>query len=360
MERSLLEQVNVQSMGARLNSRAVKPTYFPNFFGTMGVESLKWETLIGEKGVPVMGDVISWDSSAPEKKRETITKMSGDINKTALKRGMTEADWNKYRYLMAMANGNTLKKELLDLVFKDTDFVHNGVRARIEQMSMGIMSTAALSLGATTNNGVITETAVDFGVPAANKFGTSHVWSAPSTATPLDDIEALYEAALLKGVNLKYVIMRRSDFVLLRDAADTTTKVKAWVNTKGNLLVTKDTINQYLLANELPTIVVVNPSVRFENEEHTRSILNPWEQYRVLGVSELNIGDIQHAPIASEENEELKKKATLVKKDFVLTSKWSTLDPFREWTMAEANAMPVLNDPEGLFYLRVNNATWAD
>ena len=33
MERSLIKQVNRKNMGARLNSRKVKPVFFPNFFG---------------------------------------------------------------------------------------------------------------------------------------------------------------------------------------------------------------------------------------------------------------------------------------------------------------------------------------
>ena len=50
MERSLIKQVNRKNMGARLNSRKVKPVFFPNFFGVKQKDSLKWETLTGEKG----------------------------------------------------------------------------------------------------------------------------------------------------------------------------------------------------------------------------------------------------------------------------------------------------------------------
>ena len=50
MERSLIKQVNRKNMGARLNSRKVKPVFFPNFFGVKQKNSLKWETLTGEKG----------------------------------------------------------------------------------------------------------------------------------------------------------------------------------------------------------------------------------------------------------------------------------------------------------------------
>ena len=57
-------------MAARLNTRHVKPVVFPNFFGVKRKTSLKWETLTGEKGAPVMVDVISFDASAPQKTRE--------------------------------------------------------------------------------------------------------------------------------------------------------------------------------------------------------------------------------------------------------------------------------------------------
>ena len=53
MERSLIKQVNKKNMSARLNSRHVKPMYYPNFFTPKRVTSLKWETLVGEKGAPV-------------------------------------------------------------------------------------------------------------------------------------------------------------------------------------------------------------------------------------------------------------------------------------------------------------------
>ena len=67
MERSLIKQVNRKNMGARLNSRKVKPVFFPNFFGVKQKNSLKWETLTGEKGAPVIADVIS--SILPHRKR---------------------------------------------------------------------------------------------------------------------------------------------------------------------------------------------------------------------------------------------------------------------------------------------------
>jgi hypothetical protein len=359
MERSLLKEVSVKTLQARLNSNKVKPMLFPNFFGLQKVDSLKWETLIGEKGVPVMADVISFDSSAPEKTRQVIGKMAGDIPKMAIKRSMNESDWNFYNRLRTEAKGEADKLALIDLVFKDTDFVYNGVRARMEHLALQALSTGALSLDKNNNAGLVTETSVSFGVPDANKVGTSVSWATIATSKPIDDIEAQVLAAEAQGISIQYVVMRNAQFIQLRNSTDTQNKLKGWLNNTGKIVSTLALINEFMAANMLPKIVVVNPSVTFESEDHARTIINPWAENRVVLLPELSVGNIQHGPIAEENSSEISKIATLVKQDFALVSKWATLDPFKEWTKAEANAFPVLNDPTTLFYIRTDNATWA-
>ena len=82
-----------------------------------------------------MADVISFDASAPQKTREVISKLSGDIPKTAVKRGMNESDYNEYKQLERDAQGDADQLALLNLAFKDQDFVYNSVRARFEWWS---------------------------------------------------------------------------------------------------------------------------------------------------------------------------------------------------------------------------------
>ena len=69
MERSILSLVNQANLEGRLRSNPI-PMFFPNFFGIKEVSTLTWKTLVGEQGVPVIADVISFDSSAPQKGRE--------------------------------------------------------------------------------------------------------------------------------------------------------------------------------------------------------------------------------------------------------------------------------------------------
>ncbi|WP_315084934.1 major capsid protein [Bacteroides heparinolyticus] len=361
MERSLIKQVDRKSMSGRLSSRKVKPMFFPNFFGVKEKTSLKWETLTGEKGAPVIADVISYDASAPQKTREVVGKMSGDIPKTAVKRGMNESDWNEYQDLSRKCNNDVRLRALLDLSFKDQDFVYNAVRARFEWWCMQLMSKAGFTLNKTNNNGIVTEEFVGCGMPKANRKVAAKDWANASTADGLQDIEDVVTDAAKDGVSISCVVMRTDDFSLLKKQKSTIEKVKGWVNQRDKLVITGKIINEYLAAQEKPVkIYLVDPSVRIEDESHKRSTVNPWEKGRICFLEDLHVGDIQHGPIAAESSAEYSKKATTFKKDFIFISKWSELEPFKEWTKAEANAIPVINDPDAMYILKADAQAWEE
>jgi len=346
-------------MQARLNTRAVKPVYFLNFFGIRQKTTLKWETLTGEKGAPVIADIISYDASAPQKKREVVGKMSGDIPKTAVKRGMNESDWNEYNQLVRDVGSDANQRALLDLIFKDQDFVYNAVRGRFEWWCMQLMSKGGFALSSENNNGIITEEFVACGMPNENKKVSSINWNNSATADGLQDIEDTLVEAAKKGIFPKYVIMRSDDFSLLKKQKSTHEKIKGWVNYQTKLTVTKQVINDYLAAQERAVqIVLVDPAVRIEDKAHKQTPVNPWEKGRICFVEDLKIGDIQHGPIAAENSPEYKKKAITVKQDFVFISKWAELEPFKEWTKAEANAIPVINDPDTMLILKTDGKDW--
>lgn len=348
-------------MAARLNTRHVRPVYFPNFFGIKKKTSLKWETLTGEKGAPVMADVISFDASAPQKTREVISKLSGDIPKTAVKRGMNESDYNEYRQLERDAQGDADQLELLNLAFKDQDFVYNSVRARFEWWCMQMMSRAGFHLSAKNNGGVVTAEFVGCGMPSKNKCKTKTDWSSATTANGLQDIEDTVVAAAKEGVTIRYVVMHTADFSLLKKQKSTFDTLKAWVNSSSKILVTKNLINEYLAEQEIPVqIITVNPSVRIEDKAHRRKTINPWERKRVCFLEDLKVGNIQHGPIAAESSAALQKIALMVKQDWILLTKWSELEPYKEWTKAEANAIPVVDDPDAMFILKVDGEDWPD
>ena len=308
----------------------------------------------------VIADVISFDSSAPQKTREVISKMSGDIPKTAVKRGMNESDYNEYMQLMRDAQNDADQLEVLNLAFKDQDFVYNAVRGRFEWWGCQLMSRGGFLLNATNNAGIVTAEFVGCGMPAANKKVAAVDWATAATADGLKDIEDAVLAASAEGVTLRFAVMRKDDFILLRNQKATTDRIKSWINTSGKVAITLDKINEYQEANMLPRIVVIDPAVRIEGKNHRKTTVNPWEAKRVCLVPELQVGNIQHGPIAAESSEAVKKLAITTKQDFIFIQKWSELEPFKEWTKAEANAIPVIDDPETMYILKADAAAWSE
>lgn len=360
MERSLLKLVNETNMMARLNTKFVRPLYFPNFFGLKKVSVLEWSTLVGEQGAPVMADVISFDATAPQKSREVVRKLSGDIPKIAIQRAMNEKDYNEYKRLQFECNGDADKLALLNLAFKDQDFVYNGVRSRMEWMALQLLSRGGFALNASNNAGIVTVEFVGCGMPKENKRVSTADWSNSTSANGLQDIADTLEEASQRGRMIKYIVMHTSDLILLCKQKSTAETLKGWINQTGRLTVTKDSINAYLATLPVPAqIVTINSAVRYEDRAHVRKTISPWERKRVTFLEEAQVGKIQYGPIASEDAPTVREKALLVKKDFVLISKWSELNPFKEWTMAEANAMPVLDDPDGIFILKTDGQAWA-
>lgn len=346
-------------MAARLKTNHVKPMVFPNFFGIKKKASLKWETLQGEKGAPVIADVISFDSSAPQKTREVVSKMSGDIPKTAVKRAMNESDMNEYDQLVRDAQGDADQLEVLNLAFKDQDFVYNAVRGRMEWWSCQLMSRGGFTLSATNNMGVVTAEFVGCGMPADNKQVATTNWATVGTADGIADIETATDEASAKGITLKYAIMRRDEFTRLKKQTATINRIKAWKQVTSKIVVNKEVINQYLEEEGLPTIVVINPSVRIEDKSHNRTTVNPWESRRVTLVPELKVGHIQHGPIAAEKSAAYKKIAITTKKDFIFLSKWFNMEEYKEWTQAQANSIPVIDDPESMWIIKTDGAAWS-
>jgi len=358
MERSLIREIGQKELEARLMSNKVKPVYYPNFFDMQRTESLKYETLIGEKGAPVMADVVSYDAAAPIKSREIIKSLSGDIPKISIKRGMIESDLIKYNQIKYSLRNRTDLIALLDLGFKDVDFCFNGVMARKEWLAMQALSLGQISL-TTQNNGAgrVTEEVVSFGVPADNKSGVAVLWATIASSTPITDFKVKQRAARDAGRVIKYALMRPEEFENFMASTETKDMIKSFVNNSGNLLITKDTVNSFLTANGLPTIVIVDPLVRHESKNHSRSNVNPWASGYVTFVPELKVGSMQYGPIVAEDSETIQKVATLIKRVDTMVTKWSEIEPFREWTKAEANVFPVLDDPEELFLLNTKRVT---
>lgn len=356
---SNLKMVTSKIMYARLTTSNVVPVRYTDFFKQKRVSTLRWESLVGETGAPVMADVISFDASAPEKSRPVIDRLSGDIPKIAIARKMTEFDYNEYIRLSASVRDNKDLQAVLDYALKDQDACYNGVNARLDWNALQLLSRGGILLDITNNNGIVTAKFVSNGMPEENKVKSTANWSSTTTADGLGDIENVLFKALKAGRSIRYVVMGRMDFVNLTKQKSTTDRLKSWANGTRTFAPTTDVLNAYLEVLSMPTkIVVIDKPVKFEDRAHNRKLLQAWEPGRIAFVEDLNVGSMQFGPIAAANSEAYKNEFLTTEKDGILISKYATMQPFAEWTVAETNAMPVLNDPSGIFTLKTDGTDY--
>lgn len=361
MERSLLQELTDKRLKAYLERNRFTARYWASMLPLEFRDELTWESLQGSEGSTIKADVIAYDSSAPEKGREIIGKASGRIAKMALKRSMREEDFLMYKRLKKGAASDSERQAILDLVFNDINFVVEAVNANTEYLALQAISTGEISLGKANNNGIITETAVDLGIPKGNKTTVSVLPSKTAEFDFIAEIKKISKKARAeRGVKLNYMFTDPDTI----DAILASAKIKeayGYFLTQthkpflGTLFL--DQLNALLKKNRLPELIEIDTFVRHEDSNHKRTTLQPWRQGYITLSVEKTFGKMQHGPIAEEDAESVKKYAIQAKKGHCLVTKFSQVDPVVEWTKGEAHAFPVLKGVEDIFILNTNSTS---
>lgn len=358
MEYSLLKEVNKKSLNAYLTERVYKDLYFPTLFPLKSTPYLTIDALMAEQGSRVVADIVAYNSSAPEKTRKTVSKLTGDIPPIRVARKLTEKDLNDYNVMKAQANPDA--EAILQLVFGDVDFVVDAVLGRLEWMALKALSYGTISLSASNNAGVITENALDYQVPTANKVGVGTSWVDASSADPIADIQSVVSLAAALGVRLKYILMNPATFARFRACASVKDYTAVLVGYNGgriSIAPSLDIINQSLQADEKPSIKIVDQNLGIETAEHVISYANPWTDHYITYLPEVQCGRTLHGPIAEETNPP--KQVVQAKSGPVLVSKFSDVNPVCEWTKGEANACPVWTNVDRCFIQKTNATSWS-
>jgi hypothetical protein len=233
--------------------------------------------------------------------------------------------------------------------------------ARTEYLAMQALSYGQISLTTSNNNGIVTEVACDFGIPTGNKTAATLQWSQASGATPLTDIKTKVENAASSGYPLRYMLMDRTavNELVANTEVQNQYALSLLLDDSRKYSPTLAELNNLLKSRMLPEIILVDSNVRFENEAHAITNVAAWKTGYVTFVDDLKVGNILHGPIAEETSESVSKKAIQVKRDHVLLSKWSELEPFGEFTKGQANAFPRFTNVDGIFIMKVDATSWS-
>ncbi len=315
------------------------------FFAPKPTPFLDYKALIGTEGPPVAADVVAYNSEAPEKTRKVISQYNGKIPAIRMKKKMDENDILQYNIAKATMGD---KNALLDMIFDDVKACYLGVHAMLDYIACQILATSTVTFNKTYSAGIVTADAVDYQLPAARKrkvksATATRAWdNASTTAMPITDFRDIVDAARDAGIpQPKYAIMNSTNFnrMIVRDEC---------ANLVWGLTVNTPTtfagrpslkqLNQALVQQGLPQVVVINTYVYLENENHVQTSTDPWGSTYVTFVPELQCGKMLFGPLAEELNPP--KHIIQKKQDGVLISRWGEVDPVQEITKGETNAFP--------------------
>lgn len=358
MKKSLINGLKEKDMQAVVNAYNLNDFYFPTLFPLKFTPSLTWKTLSADLGIPVAADVVSYDSKAPRKTRNIVSRLSGDIPKIDIAREKGESELNEYAQLKVYANTTEGAQALLDFIYDDVEFCFKGVNARLEWLSLRALSLGKITLDSTNNNGIVTETAVDFMVPTANKGGATVAWTTSVTATPIKDIKIRVKAAKAAGYKLGVAWMDQDTFDNMVATAEVQKAMASWaVNAvSGQSAPDLAVVNSYMAKNNLPKVVIIDSYVMIEKADGTQTSVAPFEAGVVSFTPDAVVGNTFHAPLAAESVEG--SAATKAKRGHVLISKFSNEEPLVEITKGSANAFPVWSSSTRAYLMDSLATSW--
>ncbi|OHT44428.1 hypothetical protein B0A71_12920 [Flavobacterium tructae] len=310
---------------------------------------LQWKSLTVNSNI-VAADIVALDSALPLKKRDSFGTASGDIPKSGMKLQLTEKQMTDIDVLKAR---NVETAVLVDKIFQDEVKCTMGVHEKMELIFLQGLSTG-IGLVEDENN-VGTGVRVDYGYVASNKFGASVVWS-NANAKPIDDISRIVKVAKSKGDQIKFLMMSDDTFDKFASNQQTREQYAFSQNFVGTAIPVPDLeqVNAMLQRKFKLSIIVVDRTVTTERDG-IRTIHTPWAVDNVIFLTSNKVGKLAYG-ILAEETRKSSKVMYEKSGSFILLKKWSTEEPFAEFTSSQALALPVINNVSSIYLLNVEEA----
>jgi len=311
----------------------------------------KWEAIHSLR-TRVSADYVAMDSPLPLKKRHSLRKASGDIVKSGMELWLNETQLTE---LDTMAAVNAPQKEIVRMIFDDTEQVITGVYELIEKSFLEGLSTGVTVLDDTENVGLGVR--MDFGYLTENKFGVTELWSNPTTSRPLDDIRAAIKKAKTAGNVLRHIWMDDVTFQNFVNS-DQVKQYFAWTLqfAGNNALIPVPSLEQINTAlrndrgNYGLTINIVDRQVVNE-KDGVQTVVTPWAEGNVIFTTTTDVGVYVYARLA-EQNHPVAGVEYQTADNYILVSKFRQNSPsLRETTRSQARVVPVIYDADKIYLL---------
>ncbi len=329
------------------------PTWYNKYFSFAPTQqTLTFTSVVGASRIEAAASVVNRSSEAPLRGRGGISKYQGEIPAIKEKFSMREEDYRDFLALQALSTSDeTKKKQLLDFLFGDVQKAGSSAHKRLDIMVLEAVSTGQISLTIDNNpDGIVLTNPLDLLMPASNKSTVTNNWGT-AKATPIADITKVVNEAQKVGRSFEKILMSRTDFLLLANSKEVVDSLVSFnMLQKGASVTTLAKVNEYLEANLLPIIEIVDETIGIE-KNGVISAIKPFKEGNISFIPKGNLGVIKNA-VCLEQLRPV-KSVNYATYNNALISKWQENDPWGEFTAVELNAFPAFEAIDNVFILTV-------
>ncbi|MGL5913350.1 MAG: major capsid protein [Bacteroidales bacterium] len=312
---------------------------------------LKWENTAVD-GSTIAADVVAMDSPLPLKRRDSISKASGDIPKLGIKLSKGE---KLISDIQVMAARGASEAQIVAKLFDDAARCAKAIKERIEMLFLQALSTGVVLVGDDDNVGVGIR--ADYGYLPQNKFGAAVKWGNEGYK-PLSDIARVI--ANTDGDTITTLAMSAKAYNLIR----TSDEGKALsANFRGLTIISSNALpvptpsqfNEAFKDEYGASIMIMDRTFKVE-KNGVRSNVRPFDEDNVVFLTSTEVGRLLYGTLAEETNPVAGVEYQKVD-EYILLSKYSKNDPaLAEFTSSQALALPVIDNVSSIYLLNTQEA----
>lgn len=331
----------VAAVYQRYNDKPVEEQMlYKQFMGTEYVPDLKWSSKTINSAISA-ADVVEMDSMLPLKSRPSLHIAEGSLPKIGMALALKESEFSALDIMIARGSSDA---EIAKKLFDDTTTCIKAVETRKEIMFQEALSTGYTILREDGNgNGV----RVSFGYKENNFIPVTNSWSDTSNATPIDDINAVIDAANNKLVTFTDCFMSKQAFDYMRKTEQGKLLYANFAgifNTNSAKLpvATPERFSEAFEAEFGIKLHVVNSTFKVEVDGVSNNV-RPFAQANVVFVPDSNIGRVVYSNVV-EATHRVNGVDYVDGEQGTLISKYGETNPLKEFTCAQAMALPVVDN----------------
>lgn len=342
---SLAETTNMQFMLDRSQDVLDAQSIWRTFLDVAPAQmSLTFDSIIARDRISAVASIVDQDSPAPLRSRPTVEQYQGKIPTMKEKFRLNQSDMRAIeivRTLPVIAGGNT--NQLVEFLLRDLSEAAVSGEKRIDLMLLQAMSTFSVDLSITGNPDGVAAGSISLLPQSYQTQGVPVVWTDAANATPLDDIQNYIEwQRNTRGRLFGAIYMSYELWLVFRKTAQVKSYLQTFFNVgkvSASFAVTLANVNEYLAANLLPPIYIINYTSMVETDG-VAGFVKGFSTTNVLFAPSGKIGTLANAvPMERLYPVDGKNYANYGP---TLVSKWREDDPLVEFTGMEMLAFPVL------------------